>query len=142
MCAQVGRLAMALVLATQSISPQERPPTHDPALESLERDARAVPGEFAADVLLRLAGLPDIKDAAWKLDLLEQAYLVAYTANDQYRRAALDTPPDTRQGSYTIASDTALTRLSLQLRAVQQMAALDPVRARELFEWTDLDLVP
>jgi hypothetical protein len=53
----------------------------------------------------------------------------------------MSAPPDTRQGSLTIASDTGLTRVSLQLRAVQQMAFVDPDRARELFEWIDLDLV-
>src|SRR5262249_50376097 len=38
--------------------------------------------------------------------------------------------------------DTGLTRVSLQLRAAQTMALVDPARAREMFEWIDLDLVP
>ena len=66
----------------------------------------------------------------------------AYAAGDAYRRVAVPPPPDSRRAAQSLASDAALTRVSLQVRATQLMAFVDPARARELFEWIDLDLVP
>jgi len=114
---------------------------HDEAIEALAREARAAPPEFAADVLLRLAGSSRV-DNAWRRDLLEEAYTRAYAATDTYRLTAASTPPDSRQGAQVIASDTALTRVSLQVRIAQTMASVDPERGREMFEWIDLDLAP
>jgi hypothetical protein len=113
----------------------------DAVIESLVVDARAVPPEFSADVLLRLTGSSRILDTEWRRELIEEAYLRAYSAWDAYRVSATSTSPNSRQGAQVIASDTALTRVSLQLRAAQLMASVDPVRAREMFEWIDLDLV-
>ena len=110
-------------------------------IESLVVDARAVPPEFSADVLLRLTGSTRILDTEWRRELIEEAYLRAYSAWDAYRVTATSTSPNSRQGAQVIASDTALTRVSLQVRAAQLMASVDPVRAREMFEWIDLDLV-
>jgi len=103
-------------------------------------DARAAPPEFAADALLRLAGSERVVDPDWQRELLEEAYLAAYSAPLSYRRVALTAPPDSRQGAEAIASDTALTRVSLQVRASQMMASIDASRAREMFGWIDLDL--
>jgi len=41
-----------------------------------------------------------------------------------------------------MASAMSLNRVSLQVRAAQLMAFIDPRRARQLFEWIDLDLTP
>jgi hypothetical protein len=114
----------------------------DAAIETLVMDARAAPPEFSADILLRLATSTRIAGVDWQRELLEEAYLRAYAAADAYRVTATFTPPDSRQGAQVIASDTALTRVSLQARAAQSMAFVDAARAREMFEWIDLDLVP
>jgi hypothetical protein len=66
----------------------------------------------------------------------------AYGAQEQYRRAALQpVPPDGRRAN-DLASTMALNRVSLQVRAAQLMASVDPARAHELFEWIDLNLDP
>src|SRR5262249_25359897 len=49
---------------------------------------------------------------------------------------------ETREGAQLMASAMSLSRVSLQVRAAQLMAFLAPRRARELFEWIDLDLAP
>ena len=67
----------------------------------------------------------------------------AYGAQEQYRRSsAQPIPPDSRQGAQFLALATALTRVSLQVRVSQLMAFTDPTRARELFEWIELNLSP
>jgi hypothetical protein len=133
----------AAMTSTSAADGQRRDvqPGRDGAIEALVLDARAAAPEFAADIMLRLAASERVASQNLKRDLVEDAYLRAYIAAESYRRAAMDAPPDTRQGSIAVASDTGLTRVSLQLRAVQQMAFIDPPRARELFDWIDLDLV-
>lgn len=134
-------LLVCAALCATHVAAQETA-AHDPRLEAIADDARAAPSEFAADVLLRLASSPGVMDAAWRRDLLEQAYLLAYGAPEPYRRIAGDIPLDSRQSAQARASDTALTRISLQVRAAQLMAYVDRARARELFEWIDLNLQP
>lgn len=134
-------LALAPGAAAQDGRPPRRP--LDPAVETLVSDTRLAPPEFAADVLLRLAGSSRVADAEQRRELLEEAYLRAYAASESYRRTApSSTPPDSRQGAQATASATALTRVSLQVRAAELMASVDQARAREMFEWIDLDLVP
>jgi hypothetical protein len=120
----------------------QAPPRRDPAIEFLQAEAASVAAEFQADVLIRLSQLPRV-DKGWRTELLEAAYMRAYAAPEQYRRSTSQRiPPDSRQGAQLFASATALTRLTLQVRAVQLMVLIDPVRARDLFEWIDLDLAP
>ena len=142
------RLSHALVCAAivasagLPIRAQEFPP-RDPNIQSLVDAAASVPPEFAADALIRLSGSPKITEDAWRRELLDEAFFRAYGAQEQYRRSALQpVPPDSRQGANDLASATALNRVSLQVRAAQLMAFVDPARAHELFEWIDLNLEP
>ena len=97
----------------------------------------------AADVMIRLAGSARVADPAWRRELLDEAFMRAYGAQEQYRRSSgQPIPPDSRQGAQFLAFATALTRVSLQVRVSQLMAFTDPTRARELFEWIDLNLSP
>jgi hypothetical protein len=121
------------VLATISTAAQERA-ARDPQIEAIAADARAAPAEFAADVLLRLAASPKVVESKWRRELVEEAYLLAYAAPEPYRQIAVSIPIDSRQSAQARASDTALTRVSLQVRAAQLMAFVDRERARELFE--------
>ena len=121
---------------------QDRP-RHDPAIETLAIDAAGVAPEFAADAMIRIASSPRVTDPAWRRELLDEAYMRAYAAQEQYRRSSTQAiPPDSRQGAQYLAYATSLTRVSLQVRAAQLMALTDPSRARELFEWIDLNLAP
>jgi hypothetical protein len=114
----------------------------DPAIESLVDAAEVVAPEFASDALLRLSTSPRV-DQSWRRDIVDDAFFRAYGAQEQYRRS---TPqplsPDTRQGASQLAYSTALTRVSLQVRAARLMTFVDPDRARELFEWIDLNPSP
>jgi hypothetical protein len=117
-------------------------PRRDQAIELLQADAASVPAEFEADILLRLSGLSKV-DKEWRRELLDTAYMRAYAAPEQHRRATTQQiPPDSRQGAQVFANATALTRVTLQVRAVELMAFVDPLHARDLFEWIELNLAP
>jgi hypothetical protein len=108
----------------------------------LVSDARGLPPEFAADALIRLSGSSQVT-ATMRRELLNEAFMGAYAAYDDYRRSTTAIlRPESRQSALRQAYDTGLTRLTLQARAAQLMAFTDPLRARELFDWIDLNLAP
>lgn len=114
--------------------------TRDPQIDTLITDARTIPAEFSADALIRLAGFPQVRNAT-KIELLDEAFQRAHSARDEYKLSARpELPDDSRQGAQRQAYATGLNRVSLQSRAVQLMAFLDPPHGRELFEWIDLNL--
>jgi hypothetical protein len=120
----------------------QSPPRRDQTIELLVADAASLPPEFEADVLLRISSLPRV-DKEWRRELLDTAYMRAYAAPEQHRRSTTqDIPPDSRQGAQLFANATALTRVTLQVRAVELMAFVEPLHARDLFEWIDLNLAP
>jgi hypothetical protein len=115
----------------------------DPGLEALATDAASLPPELAADALIRIASSARVTDRSWKRELLDEAFLKAYGARDQYRRGTPQSiQPDTRQNAQLLAYAMSLNRVSLQVRASQLMTFVDPGRARDLFEWIDLDIAP
>lgn len=117
-------------------------PKRDQTIELIQADAASVPPEFEADVLLKLSSLSKV-DKEWRRELLDAAYMRAYSAPEQHRRTTTQQiPPDSRQGAQLFAYATALTRVTLQVRAVELMAFVDPLHARDLFEWIDLNLAP
>jgi hypothetical protein len=136
-CALLAAVAVAGMRASQEPAPR------DPILITLADDAAGAPPEFAADALIRIASSSRIVDPEWRRELLNNAFMRAYGAREQYRRGSTQPiPPDTRQGAQQLAFTTSLTRVSLQVRAAQLMAFADAERARELFEWIDLNLAP
>ncbi len=135
LCATLAATCSASIVA------QERR-ARDSQVEALITDARAVPPEFSADALLRIAGLSQVGNAK-KLELLDEAFERAYSARDDYRQSSLpEIPDDSRQGAQRQAYATGLSRVSLQARAAQLMAFVNPQRGRELFEWIDLNVLP
>src|SRR5215472_2061098 len=125
-----------LTLVT-TVTAQDQRPRRDAAIEFLEADAAGVPPEFEADVLIRLSQLPKV-DRTWRREMLDTAYERAYAAPEQYRRSTnQQIPADSRQGAQLFAYGTALTRVTLQIRAVQLMARIEPLHARDLFEWIE-----
>jgi hypothetical protein len=99
-------------------------------------DARSVPAEFAADVLLRLIETHKIAERAWQRTLLEEAFRTAGGAQQPLKRRiapGLDyayTREDYRARAYQLNLDT----LSLRLRAVNAMLKVDKSKARALFD--------
>ena len=137
-------VCVVVIASTAGVHAGGQPPSRrDPVIETLARDAAGVAPEFAADALIRIASSPRIVDPAWRRELLDEAYMRAYGAQEQYRRSSTQAiPPDSRQGAQNLGYTTSLTRVSLQVRAAQLMALTDPPRARELFAWIDLNLAP
>lgn len=134
-------VVLILVALTGSARAQDLP-KRDHDIEILVVDAYNAPPEFVSDALIRISSLPKV-DKAWRRELLDEAYMRAYGAPEQYRRTTTQQiPPDSRQGAQVFAYASALTRVTLQVRVVQLMAAVDRDRARELFEWIDLNLAP
>jgi hypothetical protein len=108
----------------------------------LVSDARGLPPEFAADALIRLSGSSQVT-TSMRRELLNEAFMRAYAAYDDYRRSTTAIlRPESRQSALRLAYDTGLTRLTLQARATQLMTFTDPQRARELFDWIELNLAP
>jgi hypothetical protein len=145
---QVHRIAcaaMVAAVATLVVRAQEHPESvsRDAGeISVLVADAGALPPEFAAAAFLRISASPLVTPTL-RRELLEEAFLRAYGAQEAYRRSStLIIPPDTRQGSQQFAYDTGLTRVSLQLRAIQMLAGVDPERARDLFEWIEVHPAP
>src|SRR3954469_21542364 len=139
LCAALG---LGAALQAQSQGEAGTRPRRDFAVEALVANAAIIPPEFGADVLIRISSLPKV-DAAWRRELLEDPYMPASAAPEQYRRPTTrQLPADSRQAAQAFAYATALTRVTLQVRAVELMAFVDPVRARDLFEWIDLNLAP
>jgi hypothetical protein len=137
---RMRRMTLAAVLSVVALGAAA--PKRDPELEALADRAKALPTEFAADVLLRLAVLPRILDSDWKRELIEDAWTHTHAVVEPYKRMALSPPADTRAAALMRAFDTGLDRVSLQARAVRAMAPLSASRAREIFEWIDFDLKP
>ncbi|HOL70478.1 MAG TPA: hypothetical protein PLA43_12615 [Bryobacteraceae bacterium] len=114
--------------------PQAQDPQRPSHLQALVDAARALPAEYHADALLRLAATPAVADPAWKLELLEEAFSVAPNALNLYkRRCAAQTPRNTREWLLGQAFNLEVDTLSLQCRAVRGMLPLDARRAREMF---------
>jgi hypothetical protein len=135
-----------LVAASPSYGAAQAPalprPARERTIEALVFDVAGGPAEFSADLLIRLAGSAAVADPEWKRELLETAFRRAYGVHDSHKRAAPGAAVDSRAGGFTRAYATGLDALTLQVRAVLGMIPLDPVRARELFEWIDFYLPP
>jgi hypothetical protein len=105
--------------------------THPPVLAGLVDRARALPPEFAADALLRIAGAPTFIDVAWKREVLEDAFRLAAGAQEPFaRRNWTGSPGSLFEKAYAQGLDAC----TLQCKAVHAMLAIDYKKARELFD--------
>jgi hypothetical protein len=133
----VALWAIATAPGQQRVVAQtKRPRALRPAeLEALIVDARSVPAEFAADVLLRLVETHKIAERAWQRALLEEAFRTAGGAEQPLKRriapglAYAYTREDYRARAFQLNLDT----LSLRVRAVNAMLKVDKRKARALF---------
>ena len=100
-------------------------------IDVLIDQARSLPGEFAADGLIRIAGSEKLSTER-KIELLGQAYERAAEAQQPFKRHAGVNPPGYAAGFINRAYDQELDGLSLRLRAIEAMLPLDGRRARQM----------
>jgi hypothetical protein len=108
-------------------------------LIDLANRAHSVPAEFAADALLRIAASSPAANLAWKRELIEDAFRIAVGAQQPYARRAWLT---SHGGLAEKAFAQGLDACTLQCRAVEAMLALDPRKAREMFEQIPSPAIP
>ena len=94
--------------------------------------ARALPPEFSADILLRLAGSKLIGETRWKRESIEEAFLAGAHAPLPYQQTANGLSTDSRANQAVWHND--LEALTLETRAVEAMLPIDPQRALALFQ--------
>jgi hypothetical protein len=94
--------------------------------------ARAAPPEFAAEALIRIAAIDKVEKAR-RIELLEEAFRRAGDAQLAYKRKASIVKITGPAGVYNRTAAQGLDAMSLRLKAVRAMLALDPVRGREMF---------
>jgi hypothetical protein len=103
-----------------------------PSVEGLIVSARALPAEFAADALVRLAALDQV-DRARKIGWLEQAFDRASAAQEPYKRRAAIIRFGGPAGFLNRVYSQDLDAMSLRLRAVAAVQAVDGPKAASLF---------
>jgi len=124
-------IAFAALAAEVKDPPRPKLPPEAQAIMGL---AYASPPEIAADAFLRIAESGKIADRESKLQLIDQAFDMAASARDRFRRRHITgAPADSRSGAIDRAARLGLDTLSLRVRAVRAMFELNQTRARELF---------
>jgi hypothetical protein len=100
-------------------------------IDSLIDMGRGAPPEFAADALIRIAGLGKLEKTR-RIELLEEAFRIAAGAQEPFRRRAAVLGGDSGQ-FVNHAFEQDLDGLSLRLRAIDALLPLDAKEARSLF---------
>jgi len=106
---------------------------------ALVDQARALSPEFRADTLLRLSDSPLVTETTWKQELIEEAFWSGAHASLPYPQWA-----DRRSDSVAenAVRQNRLEALTLQIRAVHAMLALDPQKALRLYEQIQPPMLP
>ena len=126
-------MRFAIILLAARLLCAQAPKLPEP-YQSAADLAHSAPPEFAADALLRLAESGKIAVESSR-DLVEQAFRLAASANFRVRKRHLPgTTLDSRAGSLAQAYELKLDALSLESRAVSDMARIDPAAARKLIQ--------
>ncbi len=124
-------IALLILSAAVSAATVEKPKL-PPDLERIVQLANASPPEFAADGLLRVAGVSKI-DKQLRMDLIDRAFHTAAGAQFHTPMIILTQTPDTSAGMVASAARLNLDTLTLQTRAVRSMLLLNSAAARQLF---------
>lgn len=112
-----------------------RPANSDTSTARLIDDVKALPPEFAADCLIRLAASLRHLSKEQRVGLLAESFHLAAGATYPVRKRALPgSNTDARDGSLSNAFDLGLDTASLQAHAVESMLAIDTGRSGELFD--------
>jgi acetyl esterase/lipase len=125
--------ARGFVNQSQRVSEAAPVKHRDPELVRLIDELRVAPPEFAADSMIKLSAHPEIDDA-WRAEILEEAFRIAFDAQHPYKMKHLsESNAETRTGYKSMAFDLKMDRLSLQLLAILNLVRLDPKKARSLW---------
>ena len=115
----------------------------DLAIHNLLISVGALPIEPRADVVLGLLDAPIISDHQRQKEILEELFREAEHAKEPVKMRQLQGNVDTRPGYRSKAFEHRLDTLSIKLRVIRKMLALDKLRAREMFRSiTPLKLEP
>jgi len=125
----VNSLALLAFLALFPVAAQDLTPLPAETTRLIE-EARSLPPEFSADILLRLADSRVIADRSWKRRLIEEAFRVGGRASLPYKKTGDATTDSRASRAYW---DNGLEALTLQTRAVQALLPLDAQSARAMF---------
>jgi hypothetical protein len=125
-------IGVLLLLAQAQVVQTLPTPKRPLEIVSLTDQARGVPPEFSADLLLRIAGSTLITESKWKRELIEDAFVSAAHAPLPYRQSGSSISTDTRWSQEWWPND--LEKLTLQTRAVDAMLPLDRERALAMFQ--------
>jgi hypothetical protein len=141
--------ALLLLIAALSLGQPTAPAEQTPRSKILEQRrkqypelsrivdlAQAVPPEFSASYLLRVARSARLRDRVWKKELLEQAFQSAGLAQQPIRRKAIAAGwvARSRAEVMSMGFDQRLDRLSLQSLATSEMRELDKTKSLEMFQ--------
>ena len=118
--------------------------TLEPEVKFIIENSEGLPPEFESDINLQLVESGRISNASLRTELIDRAFRAASLAQQIANLQPIaGTATDSRQGLLgTSLFATRLDRLSLQARAVRQMLALHPGRARAMFEELELQFPP
>src|SRR5262247_368184 len=125
--------ARGFVNQTRRVSEEAPAKYRNPDLVRLIDELRATPPEFAADSMIKISAHPEIDDA-WRAEILEEAFRIAFDAQHPYKLKHLsESKVETRTGYKGLAFDLKMDRLSLQLLAILNLVRLDQKKARLLW---------
>src|SRR5260370_39193430 len=131
-----------LILLTAAALQAETAPL-SPDLKKMVDLAQAVPPEFAAQALLRVADSQRAGARETQIALIEQAFRLASAARWPVKlRGMAGALVDTRTGSMDRAYGLELDALSLQSAAVSAMVGRNPAKAREMLSQIALPEFP
>lgn len=112
-------------------------------IHNLLISAGTLPIEPRADVVLSLLDAPLVSDRQKQKEILEELFREAGNAKEPFKMRQLQGNVDTRSGYRAKAFELRLDALSIKLRVIRKMLALDKTRAREMFRSiTPLKLEP
>jgi hypothetical protein len=127
----------------QSEQEKEKKLQREREIQNLVITAANQPIEIAADILFTALDAKLLKDPKQQREVIESLFRRASEAKEPYRKAFRQGNLDTRAGYLGYAYDQELDSLSIQLRAIKRMMALDKQKARSLFrEMPDVRLKP
>jgi hypothetical protein len=104
----------------------------DAAAQPLADRARALPSQFKADVLIRIADSGKIRSSRVVSDLLEEAFYAAEGAEEPVKLDLAGNRAGMRDYIRARSFASGLDRLSLQSRVLRLLAVVDVKKAREL----------
>jgi truncated hemoglobin YjbI len=124
------KLAMFLLFLPAPLHCADVPPKRPQQAVELIAHSRALPPEFSADTLLRLATSRLVTDKKWQEELIDEAYWSGGRAPLPYQQWA------DRKDSLPTREVRAnhLESLTLRARAIEAMLLLDSSRALRMFE--------